>query len=92
MHNWRELVCKRLADVGIDPIADASLIEELSQHMQDRYAEAQARGGGLDDAYAAALRELDNHERLAPALAKNRPAAVSHVHFGAAGGSRSPRW
>jgi putative ABC transport system permease protein len=82
MYNWRELVCKRLADIGIDPVADASLIEELAQHMEDRYAEVQAQGGATDDAFAAALRELDNHGRLTPALAKNRPAPVPPAPIG----------
>jgi hypothetical protein len=74
MHNWRDIVCKRLADDGLDPLADATLIEELAQHMEDRFAESRVAGATQDDAFAAALRELDHKERMVSALAKNRPA------------------
>ena len=60
MHNWRDIVCKRLADSGLDPIADSGLIEELAQHMEDRFVESRAAGAT----------EVDN---AAPARERIRP-------------------
>src|SRR5262245_55922681 len=76
MHDWREIVCRRLAEVGIDPVADDRLIQELAQHLEDRFSDSLSRGASDEDALAEALRELDQHERLAPELARNyRPVA-----------------
>jgi predicted permease len=74
MHNWREVVCSRLAEAGVDPVADGNLVEELAQHLESRFIELQTRGATDEEAFAAALRELDGHERLIPELAANRPS------------------
>ena len=76
MHNWRELVCNRLADAGIDPVADASLIEELVQHMEDRYAETQARG---DTAEAGLLQVGGDVEQVRVVQAQDGDAGRGEV-------------
>jgi hypothetical protein len=89
MHDWREIVRRRLSDLGVDPIADATLIEELAHHLEDRFNESQARGAAGGQAMADALHELDQHERLSPELAKNRPAP-SLPHTGRWTAARQP--
>jgi hypothetical protein len=55
---WRTAVRQRLATLGLRPEREAEIVEELSQHLEDRYAELQ---GALGDEAAerVALAELD---------------------------------
>jgi len=73
MPDWRARIIDRLAAHDLDPMADASLIDELVQHLDDRYREARAGGASKADAIDAALRELDGDEKLAAELARRRP-------------------
>jgi len=58
MPEWSEEIRKRLEALRIDPAREASIVEELSQHLEDRYEELVARGAAPDDARRAALEEL----------------------------------
>ena len=73
MPDWRARIIDRLASVDLDPVADAGLIDELAQHLEDRYREWIARGAREADAIDAAMRELEGHESLAAELARRRP-------------------
>jgi putative ABC transport system permease protein len=63
-HDWRAVVEAWLASARLDPSREAEIVEELAQHLQDRYDELRVAGATADDAFAATLRELE--EQPAP--------------------------
>jgi len=64
MPEWKEEIRQRLADSKLEPVREAEIVEELSQHLEDRYAESLARGATPEEAYRAALAELCDGESL----------------------------
>src|SRR5215468_10143643 len=68
MPEWKEEIRRRLADLKLEPVREAEIIEELSQHLEDRYAESLTRGATPDEAYRAALAELSVSGSLAREL------------------------
>src|SRR5262245_49582841 len=64
MPEWKEEIRRRLAGSKLEPAREAEIVEELSQHMEDRYAESMASGATPDEAYRAALAELSEGETL----------------------------
>jgi putative ABC transport system permease protein len=59
MAAWRDEIRRRLANARMSPAREAEVIEELSQHLQDRYDELRAAGADESTAHATALAELD---------------------------------
>jgi predicted permease len=59
--DWKTHVRRRLAGLNLTPAREAEIVEEVSQHLQDRYRDL--RSGGRDDrtALKEALAELDHH-------------------------------
>ena len=57
MPDWPREIRAAIARLELDPAREASLVEELSQHLTDRYDEL--RGNGLEDAQACALLRAD---------------------------------
>jgi predicted permease len=88
MLRWSEHVRGRLAGLNISPAREAEIIEELSQHLEERYAEL--RNGGMTDeeAQRVALDELLDEQALSNHL---RPLRQAHtpppIATGATGGS-----
>jgi predicted permease len=76
MPDWSARVRERLAGLRLDPATEIETIEELAQHVDDRYRDLLARG--VPDASAAeqAWRELDGHERLARDISTARRALM----------------
>src|SRR5262245_7686784 len=64
MPEWKEEIRRRLAGSKLEAAREAEIVEELSQHMEDRYAESMASGATPDEAYRAALAELSEGETL----------------------------
>ena len=58
MPDWKEEILKRLAGLKLAPEREAEIVEELSQHLEDRFHEMVARGATEDDARRMALAEL----------------------------------
>src|SRR5580692_2571057 len=73
MPNWKQEIRRRLADQPIDPAREESIIEELSQHIEDRYQELLSAGGSEPEVCERVLEELAGSESFAAAL----PAAKS---------------
>lgn len=65
LREWRALLRERVAGLRLDSATEADVLEELAQHLRDRYRESLAGGGDELAARAAAMRELDGHPRLA---------------------------
>jgi predicted permease len=64
MPEWKHEIRRRLADLRLEPAREAEIIEELSQHLADRYAESLAGGATRDEAIRRALEELSEGETL----------------------------
>jgi putative ABC transport system permease protein len=62
MPDWKPEVRQRLTSLNISPAREAAITEELAQHLEDHYAEAIASGSTPEDAYRAALAELNESE------------------------------
>jgi predicted permease len=63
--SWRQHVRARLTSLRLSPAREAEIVEELSQHLDERYEEL--RGGGASDADARrlAIDELLDRDTLA---------------------------
>ena len=61
---------RRLADLRLAPMREAEIVEELSQHLQDRYNELRSAGATEEEAASVALGELDDSDRLDRRLAE----------------------
>lgn len=64
MHDWQKEIVKRLARSGLEPEPDAAVIQELAQHLEDRYAELLSDGMEPSAAREAVLAEINSLERV----------------------------
>ena len=64
MPDWKAVVTRWLAERRVDPVDPGSVIEELAQHLDDRYRSLLARGISSTDAEASVLEELEGNEAL----------------------------
>jgi len=64
MPDWKTTVRERLAPLRLSASAESDLVEELTQHLEDRYAELRAGGASEDEAHAEAMSELDDMHPL----------------------------
>ncbi len=71
MPDWEQEISRRLENLWIDPAREASIIDELSQHLEDRYEELLLAGNSESDARRTVLEELEGTELLATALPSN---------------------
>jgi predicted permease len=83
MPDWGDEIRRRLARLRLAPTREAEIVEEFSQHLDDRY-EASVRGGATEEeAYRAALLELNEGDLLAQELGGvERPAESEPVVLG----------
>jgi putative ABC transport system permease protein len=65
MPDWRHAIGRRLDDLRLSPTREAEVVEELSQHLDDRYADLRAEGASEEDARRDALAELDAADLIA---------------------------
>ena len=68
MPDWRGLIRRRLAGLAIRPVDEIDIVEELAQHVEDRYAELRDGGATDDEAVGASLEELDGDTLCAELL------------------------
>ena len=59
MPDWRSLIRRRLAGLDIRPVDEIDIVEELAQHVEDRYADLCRAGATDEDAVNGSLEELD---------------------------------
>jgi hypothetical protein len=60
MPDWAKEIRAAIAPLNLDPMREAEVVEELSQHLRDRYDEMLAGGTGAEQAYHSLLRELND--------------------------------
>lgn len=70
MPEWRDEIRRRLEPLGLSPMREAEIVEELAQHLEDRYRELRASGSLEAEAHAGALKEIDDAEMLCREVAR----------------------
>ena len=73
-HDWRALVRGALENITGDPAHDEDIVEELAQHLAQRYDEHLVRGRTPDQALDLALAELSEPGSLTRSLRDAAPA------------------
>lgn len=68
MPEWAGEIRRQLAEARLDPKREAEIVEELSQHLEDRYAELCAGGVAEAEAAGIVLGELKDSGLLAREL------------------------
>jgi putative ABC transport system permease protein len=76
MPDWTEHLRTRLARLRLSPAREAEIVDELSQHLDDRYDEL--RGAGADEADA---RRLAIEELLEPDALARRMRGLRQAHI-----------
>ncbi|HZF30798.1 MAG TPA: ABC transporter permease [Gammaproteobacteria bacterium] len=74
MHEWSLLVRPHLASLQMDPAREAEIVEEISQHLEQRYEELLAGGATEDAARRLLTQELRESDALSAQLAPLRQA------------------
>jgi putative ABC transport system permease protein len=74
MPDWARYVRPRLASLHLSPTREHEIVDELSQHLDDRYRELIAGGASLEDATRLALADFRNGNVLAEYIAPLRQA------------------
>jgi putative ABC transport system permease protein len=59
--DWTQLIHERLSVIAGDRARDEEIVEELAQHLAQRYDEARAGGASHEQALERALAELETH-------------------------------
>jgi predicted permease len=59
MLEWKLEIRKRLAGSNFKPETEAEILDELSNHLQDRYDELRVQGATHEEAFRDVIRELD---------------------------------
>ena len=70
MHDWKPLVRRRLAGAKLEGIREAEVVDELAQHLEDRYQALRSTGIADPEAQRQASEELSGNELLAEELRK----------------------
>ena len=87
MHDWHSEVRARLAPLRLKPEREADIVDEISQHLAERYREAASAGASPDEATRVALAEFRAGNVLAQRIAALRQAhAPASVTAGASTG------
>jgi predicted permease len=84
---WNQEIARRLANLKLDPGREAEIVDELSQHLEDRFQELLARGATEDQARDLALQDLSEGDLLARGL-QQVEKEVRPVQTPLGGGSR----
>ena len=80
MPDWNDEVRRRLSGLGLKPTRESEIVEELSQHLEDRHEQALRGGATEEEARRAALQELTESDLLAQGLRRvERPARLEPV-------------
>jgi putative ABC transport system permease protein len=68
MPEFRDEIRRRLGFLKLEATREAAIVEELEQHLEDRYAELKTGGTSEQQAFRAVLAELDERDLLARGL------------------------
>jgi putative ABC transport system permease protein len=68
MPDWEPEIRKRLVSLRLEAARETEIVEELAQHLDDRYERLTTTGATKDEAYHAVMVELTESDRLAREL------------------------
>ena len=68
MPEWKNEIIQQLAGLNLPPAREAEIVEEVAQHLEDRYRELLAGGMAEHEARRVALQELSREDLLARGL------------------------
>jgi len=68
MPDWKPEIVRCLAPLNLAPVREAEIVEELAQHLEDRYQELLASGKADDQAFRSTIEELRGNDSLAGSL------------------------
>ena len=74
MPDWTDEVRARLSSLRLSPTREREIVEELSQHLEDRWRELLSAGASPDEATETTLAEFRQGDRLARHMAPLRGA------------------
>jgi putative ABC transport system permease protein len=84
MPDWKKEIRRRLSRLRLQPTREAEIVEELAQHLDDRYEQSLQGGATQEEAYQAALLELTGSDLLTQELRRvERPVEQEPVVLGA---------
>ena len=87
MPDWTQHVRPRLASLRLSPAREAEIVDELSQHLEDRWRELRAGGASEDEATRLALAEFRDENLLGRSMAPLKQARTpASIAPGAASG------
>ena len=72
MPDWAPHLRLQLASLRLSPLREREIVEELSQHLDDRYRELLAGGTTPDQALRLALAEFTDRDTLARFMTPSR--------------------
>jgi putative ABC transport system permease protein len=64
MPNWKPEIKRRLAPLKLEPTREQEIVEEISQHLDDRYHELLAGGATPKESWREAFAELSESKLL----------------------------
>src|SRR5262245_22223511 len=83
MPEWKQEIRERLAGLKLEPVREAEIVEELSQHLEEHYTESLATGATTEEAHRAALAELSESKSLQEELRRvERQVVQEPIIFG----------
>ena len=85
MSHWTDEIRRRLAGARLDPAREAEIVQELEQHLDDRYREMRSLGHDHESARRVALDELKDDVRMRAELLTVTRREVPPAPIGAAG-------
>ena len=64
MHDWKNEIREALSQLALQPLREAEIVEELSQHLEDRYEDLLLEGYTEDEAVQKTLSEFRQNEMI----------------------------
>jgi putative ABC transport system permease protein len=76
MHDWKQIVRERLTGLRLEGSREAEIIDEIAQHLEDRYQELLASGVSEPEARRIAIESLEASPSFDEALREARAATA----------------
>jgi predicted permease len=86
MPDFKKMVRDRLRDCGLSPMRECEIVDEISQHLRDRYEAQLSNGANEDAAQREIIEELEGRD-LAGDLRKIEERWIEPVELGTGEGS-----
>ena len=88
--DWHGEIRRRLGPFALRPTREIEIVEEIAQHLEDRFNRLRALGTSDDEALTAAWRELDDSDVLGYAI--SRVESPAPLNLPPPGAPPSGRW